>query len=182
MRVTFFMLEKRFSLCVSLRGLVHLKLVTEYSFLMQKEANEKQLAALKSVVKCLEDHKLDATELASLKIHEKIAKCEKELSKAKIKLHSKNVKRKFEDVDPPKVQDSQAKQLWPSAEAPRFPDPQSIRQSQEQGIGSISDYRYAYSGYTMPVSSEASHGTPLHPIKQTFRDVFFLIPDSSSMI
>lgn len=148
-----------------LRGLVHRTLATEQYFLMQKEAIEKQLAALKSVVKCLEDHKLDATELASLKIYQKIAKFEKEISLAELKLHNKNVKRKFEDVDPQKIQDSQAKQLQPSAEASHFPALQAIRRPQEQGIAAISDSRYAYSGYTannMPVSSEASCGTLMH--------------------
>lgn len=123
-----------------------------------KEAYEKELAALKLVVKCVGDHKLDASKLASLQIDQKISKCEKEILKAERKLQDVNLKRKFGDVEVLKNLDHQAKQLRPSAEASGSPLVQSIRQTQEQGIAAISDSIYAYKGYVANNSSEASHG------------------------
>ncbi|CAA6668136.1 unnamed protein product [Spirodela intermedia] len=59
-----------------------------------RETTANQLAAYKSVVKCLEEHKLDASSLANFRIEGNISKLERELVKLEKKLREKMVKRK----------------------------------------------------------------------------------------
>lgn len=135
---------------------------------MQKESYEKELAALKSVVKCLENHKLDASKLASLEVEQKIAECEqkiaeceKEISKAEQGLQDKSLKRKY--AEPLKYHYDEAKQICSSSLiASDGQLLQSTRQTQGQGTTAIFDSRHAYSGYVannIPLSSEISQGT-----------------------
>ncbi|KAJ6793812.1 protein FRIGIDA-like [Iris pallida] len=77
----------------------------------EKEASQKQLVALKLVKKCLNEHKLDASELASLDIDQKIANLEKEMSERKFQEN----KRRIEDVKSFKNPEPRAKRPWPAS-------------------------------------------------------------------
>ncbi|KAJ7957138.1 FRIGIDA-like protein [Quillaja saponaria] len=67
-----------------------------------KEANEKHLAALKSVAKYLDDRRIDPLELfPGWKIKEKIINLEKDISDSKKKMDDKTIqKRKVEEIEP----------------------------------------------------------------------------------
>ncbi|KAF6163762.1 hypothetical protein GIB67_018243 [Kingdonia uniflora] len=68
-----------------------------------REAHKKQLATLKSVVKCLEDHKIDQVKLADFSLSDKISKLEKDISDLDKKIEEKVVsKRKADAVQPAK--------------------------------------------------------------------------------
>ncbi|KAI4336427.1 hypothetical protein L6164_014956 [Bauhinia variegata] len=72
-----------------------------YVDLSQKEADEKYLAALKSVVKCLEDNKIDFTKLLpGWQLKAEISKLEKDVAEANKKIEDKVVqKRKVDKHD-----------------------------------------------------------------------------------
>src|SRR4051812_40058461 len=112
----------------------------------------------------MENHKLDASELASLEIEQRIAKCENEISNTSLKLLDKNLKREYEGTGILKKQDHKATQIRPSSlEASGSPRLQSFRRTQEQGTAyndyaAISDSKHAYHGYVannVPLPSEA---------------------------
>ncbi|GLU20845.1 hypothetical protein SLE2022_370240 [Rubroshorea leprosula] len=65
-----------------------------------KHANEKQLASLQSVVKCMEDHNIDPIKvLDGTQIREKIAKFEKEIAELNKKVEDKGIpKRKLDEM------------------------------------------------------------------------------------
>lgn len=81
---------------------------------MQNKANKKQLANLKSVIKCLEKHKLDPSRLISeWKINEKISSLEKEIPNLGKKKEEEEWKRTADetkssnkDAKPPRVTNS----------------------------------------------------------------------------
>ncbi|KAJ0974637.1 hypothetical protein J5N97_016602 [Dioscorea zingiberensis] len=66
------------------------------SLKLLKELNEKELAVLKAIVKCLEDHKLDQSKLSRFDIYKKIAQLEKDISNVDRKLKERSFKRKAE--------------------------------------------------------------------------------------
>ncbi|XP_058092752.1 protein FRIGIDA-like [Magnolia sinica] len=109
----------------------------QFSYRSQIEANQKHIAGLKSVVKCFEDHKLnDSAEFAKWKIHEKIAKLEKEISKFEQNLEKRTIlKRKTNELGSSvKVEMQEAKRHQPTAmklSSPRLA-PAATVPSQEQ--------------------------------------------------
>ncbi|RRT77780.1 hypothetical protein B296_00020432, partial [Ensete ventricosum] len=79
----------------------------------QREANEKHLERLKLVAKCLDNYKLDSSELASFNITQKIAKIERVIAKDDERLKNKNLKRKAQDLG-----QIQLKNYWCSSAKP----------------------------------------------------------------
>ncbi|XP_077212370.1 protein FRIGIDA-like [Tasmannia lanceolata] len=112
------------------------------SHLALKKANEMQLAALKSVIKCMEDHQLDLAELSSWKINEKIANLEKDISNSDHKekkdisnaVHKENAasKRKAEPFSSEELKTQEAKHHRPTS-TQRHPPPMVIA-SQEKSL------------------------------------------------
>ncbi|KAM0950342.1 hypothetical protein DsansV1_C04g0040411 [Dioscorea sansibarensis] len=80
----------------------------------QKELNAKELAVLNSVVKCLEDHKLNQSQLTHFEINKKIAKLEKDISNAERKLKERNLKRKAAVAGSLNAIETQTKRPWPA--------------------------------------------------------------------
>ncbi|RZS15012.1 hypothetical protein BHM03_00046787, partial [Ensete ventricosum] len=78
-----------------------------------REANEKHLERLKLVAKCLDNYKLDSSELASFNITQKIAKIERVIAKDDERLKNKNLKRKAQDLG-----QIQLKNYWCSSAKP----------------------------------------------------------------
>ncbi|EHA8586938.1 FRIGIDA-like protein, partial [Cocos nucifera] len=110
-------------------------------------ANKKQLAVLKSVVKCVEDNKLDPSGIASFNLYKKIATLEKDIAKGKQKLKNKNLKRKAEEVGPLNQPETQAKRPWPApAEASAGVTPHPPLQTQAERSPTLSDTRGLYNG------------------------------------
>uniref|UniRef100_A0A6V7QUV4 FRIGIDA-like protein n=1 Tax=Ananas comosus var. bracteatus TaxID=296719 RepID=A0A6V7QUV4_ANACO len=66
-----------------------------------KSSGERELAALKSVARCLEEYKLDPSELADFHINERIARLEKDIAEAEQKLQQRSLKRKVGEVAGP---------------------------------------------------------------------------------
>ncbi|XP_043725435.1 protein FRIGIDA-like isoform X2 [Telopea speciosissima] len=82
-----------------------------------KEANERQLAALKSLIKCLEDHKMDPTKILSgWHISDKITNLEKEIADLENKIEEKaNLKRKAGEIESSRrMRTHEVKRPWPS--------------------------------------------------------------------
>ncbi|KAJ1386506.1 Frigida-like [Sesbania bispinosa] len=110
-----------------------------------KEANEKYLAALKSIVNCLEGHKVDFVGLPGCQL--KIVMLEKDISDLKKKIEEKSVaKRKVDKIN------SSNRVKIPEAKRIRFPlkDPSvaspSVTTLQEQRIASHMDGISSYDG------------------------------------
>ncbi|KAJ4972781.1 hypothetical protein NE237_005955 [Protea cynaroides] len=83
-----------------------------------KAANEKQLAALKSLIKCLEDHKMDPMKiLAGCNLNDKITNLEKEIADLAKKMEEKaNLKRKAGEIESSKkMRTQEVKHPWPAA-------------------------------------------------------------------
>ncbi|XP_072965905.1 inactive FRIGIDA-like protein 2 [Typha angustifolia] len=111
-----------------------------------KEAKEKELMSLKSVVRCLEENKLDRSELANFKIDQVIAKLEKDIAEYKKKLNNKSIKRKAAEVGP--SDNPERKRPWlASAEASHGIVPGLSKQNQEQGSIIHADSQRLYNGY-----------------------------------
>ncbi|XP_043707236.1 protein FRIGIDA-like isoform X1 [Telopea speciosissima] len=82
-----------------------------------KEANEKLLAALKSLIKCLEDHKMDPMKiLAGWHINDKITNLEKEIADLERKIDEKaNLKRKAGIIESSKkMRTQEVRHPWPT--------------------------------------------------------------------
>ncbi|XP_010910192.2 LOW QUALITY PROTEIN: protein FRIGIDA [Elaeis guineensis] len=110
-------------------------------------ANKKQLAVLKSVVKCVENNKLDPSEIASFNLYQKIATLEKDIAKGKQHLKNKIFKRKAEEVGSLNQPETQAKRPWPSpAEASPGVPPRLPMQTQVQRSPTLSDTSGLYNG------------------------------------
>lgn len=110
-----------------------------------KEANEREVALLKSVVNCLVDHRLDPSLLAGFSIFKKIAKLEKQISKWERTLLRRNSRRSAKEAGPFKTPETQTKRPWrASAEASHGARPHLIKHTQEQGSA---DSRHFYNGY-----------------------------------
>lgn len=114
---------------------------------MQEVANKKQLATLKSVVKCVEDNKLDPSEIASINLYQKLASLEKDIAKGKQKLKNTNFKRKAEEVGPLNQPETHAKCPWPApAEASPGVTPYLPVQTLEQRSPTLSNTKGLYNG------------------------------------
>ncbi|KAJ7945193.1 FRIGIDA-like protein [Quillaja saponaria] len=108
-----------------------------------KKADEKHLAALKSVAKFLEDHKIDPLELLpGWKIKEKIINLEKDISDFKKKMEDKVIlKRKIDGIEPSNKLNS------PDIKRPRITAKllsPSVSFLQEQKIGPLMDGKSSY--------------------------------------
>ncbi|THU58515.1 hypothetical protein C4D60_Mb03t15130 [Musa balbisiana] len=100
-----------------------------------REANEKLLERLKLVAKCLENYKLDPSELASFNINQKIAKIERVIAKDDERLKNKNLKRKAQDLG-----QIQLKNYWCSSAKPSHSImPHFGKQYQEQQSASLAN-------------------------------------------
>lgn len=101
---------------------------------MQKRSGERELAALKSVARCLEEYKLDPSELADFHINERIARLEKDIAEAEQKLQQRSLKRKVGEVTGPS-ENPEGKRPWLAAaiSSPRVA-PELIRQLHDQKI------------------------------------------------
>ncbi|XP_077222934.1 uncharacterized protein LOC143856305 [Tasmannia lanceolata] len=93
-----------------------------------KEADEKQLAALKSVIRCVEDHQLDRAKLSSWNIDEKIANLEN--------LKAASKRKADEHVSLDKLKTHKAKHHRPTTEPQRhpLPPPPKVIPSQEKSL------------------------------------------------
>ncbi|XP_050256007.1 protein FRIGIDA [Quercus robur] len=118
-----------------------------------KEANEKQLAALKSVIRCLEDHKIDPTKLLpGWRIKENIINLEKEISDLDNKIEDKVMwKRKADEIQSSNQMKSQGmKRLFFTARAPPLMSP-PVGGMQEQRVITQVESKSSYDGL-MPVN------------------------------
>ncbi|XP_030939233.1 protein FRIGIDA [Quercus lobata] len=118
-----------------------------------KEANEKQLAALKSVIRCLEDHKIDPTKLLpGWRIKENIINLEKEISDLDNKIEDKVMrKRKADEIQSSNQIKSQGmKRLFFTARAPPLMSP-PVGGMQEQRVITQVESKSSYDGL-MPVN------------------------------
>ncbi|XP_042497550.1 uncharacterized protein LOC122076300 [Macadamia integrifolia] len=82
-----------------------------------KEADERQLAGLKSLVKCLEDHKMDPMKiLAGWHVNDKMTNLEKEIADLEKKIEEKaNLKRKAGEIESSKkMRTQEVKRPWPT--------------------------------------------------------------------
>ncbi|KAK7839979.1 protein FRIGIDA [Quercus suber] len=118
-----------------------------------KEANEKQLAALKSVIRCLEDHKIDPTKLLpGWRIKENIINLEKEISDLDNKIEDKVMwKRKADEIQSSNQMKGQGmKRLFFTARAPPLMSP-PVGGIQEQRVITQVESKSSYDGL-MPVN------------------------------
>lgn len=118
-----------------------------------KEANEKQLAALKSVIRCLEDHKIDPTKLLpGWRIKENIINLEKEISDLDNKIEDKVMwKRKADEIQSSNQMKGQGmKRLFFTARAPPLMSP-PVGSMQEQRVITQVESKSSYDGL-MPVN------------------------------
>ncbi|KAJ4961444.1 hypothetical protein NE237_021354 [Protea cynaroides] len=112
-----------------------------------KEANERQLAVLKSLIKCLEDHKMDPMEiLAGWHINDQITNLEKEIADLEKKIHEKaNLKRKAGEFESSKMfRTQEVRRPWPTTnvslqEHPTILVPQNQRTVSLTGDNSSND-------------------------------------------
>lgn len=87
---------------------------------LQNEANKKQLAALRSVAKCLESHKIDPFKLLpGWQIDEKIKSLEKDIAVSDKNRREKTVqKRKADETESSKVKNQEVKRLRYTGQGP----------------------------------------------------------------
>ena len=123
------------------------------------EASEKYLAALKSVVNCLEYHKIDPIKLLQgWQLKEKITNLEKDITEAKRKIEDKALaKRRMDKSDSSnKFKIPEPKRSRFAGTDPSLPSP-SITVLQDQRMATHMDFNTSYNG---SLTTNCLHGIP----------------------
>ncbi|KAF8390800.1 hypothetical protein HHK36_025328 [Tetracentron sinense] len=113
-----------------------------------KEANEKQIAALKSIIKCLENHKINPGKLLSgWQIYERIANLEKDIADLDKKIEEKPMSKRKADVieSSIKLKIEEVKRPRPTAKVSPLIRPE-VTGSQEEKSAGLADGKSLYDG------------------------------------